>query len=210
MIQQQIRPWDVADDRVLETMNEIPREQFVPEAYRGLAYAEIGIPLAHQETMLEPKLVARMLQALKVQPGERVLEIGTGSGYVTACLARLGGRVLSLELHDDLVDEARDRLAQLNVRNAELRTGDGLAGPLEGAPFDAIAVTGSLPDEAILEGLKAQLGKGGRLFAIVGEDPVMEAVLVTRVDQTHFHRQDLFETNVPPLANAPEPEHFVF
>ena len=210
MIEQQIRPWDVTDVRVLETMLDIPREQFVPEAYRGLAYADVGISLAHQETMLEPKLVARLLQALQVQPGERVLEIGTGSGYVTACLARLGGRVLSLDLHEDLVDQARDRLAQLNIRNAELRAGDGLAGPPEGAPFDVIAVTGSLPDEATLEGLKAQLGHAGRLFAIVGEAPVMEAVLVTRIDPNHFRRVSLFETSVAPLTNAPEPEHFVF
>ena len=210
MIQQQIRPWDVMDERVLSVMMEISREQFVPDAYRGLAYADIEVPIGTGQTMLAPRIVARMLQALDVQPGCSVLEIGTGTGYVTACLAALGGKVVSMELDSDLVAQARENLENEGVGKVDLYEGDALAGPVTGAPFDIVAVTGSLPSEAVLPDLQAQLSNGGRLFAVVGEDPVMEALLVTRTGHREFRRESLFETSVPALANVPEPEHFSF
>lgn len=210
MIQQQIRPWNVADDRVLSVMAEVPREQFVPDAYRSLAYADIEIPVGDGQTMLAPKVVARMLQALDVQPVDKILEIGTGTGYPTACLSFLGGRVLSMEIHAPLAEQARTTLDGLKLGRLQVQVGDGLAGPVEGGPFDVIAVTGSLPSDKALSALKEQLAPGGRLFAIVGDEPVMEALLVTRVEGGDFRRQTLFETSVPALEKAPEPERFVF
>jgi len=210
MIQQQIRPWDVADERVLSVMADIPRERFVPDAYLALAYADVEIPVGEGQTMLAPKVVARMLQALDIQADDKVLEIGAGSGYVTACLCRLGGPVLSMEIHAGLAALAQKVLAALELGQLEVRVGNALEGPVEGRPFDVIAVTGSLPDAEALTALQDRLTIGGRLFAIVGEEPVMEAVLVTRVGDTDFRQQTLFETSVPALEKAPEPERFVF
>ena len=210
MIQQQIRPWDVLDDRVLDVLAELQREDFVPDAYKGLAYADIEVPIGNGQLMLSPKVVGRMLQALALQPGDKVLEIGTGTGYVTACLSRLGGRVISIEIDPELASGARDRLEALGLGRLEIRDGDGLAGPVEGGPFDVIAVSGSVPTEAPLQMLRDQLALDGRLFAIVGEPPIMEAVLITRVAGADYRRQALFETCAPVLVNAPEAEGFVF
>lgn len=210
MIQQQVRPWNVLDDRVLEAMMAIPREDFVPEAYRGLAYADVEIPIGGGEQMLAPKIVGRLLEALGVTPSDQVLEIGTGTGYLTACLARLGGQVLSLELRDDLAEAARAKLAALGIENAEVRVGDGLAASGVEGSFDAIALTGSLPTEAPLAELKGRLKPGGRLFALVGEDPLMEAVLIERLPSGEYRQRDLFETSVPPLIGAPQPNRFLF
>ena len=210
MIQQQIRPWDVVDQQVLGVMMELPREAFVPNAYLGLAYADIDIPIGKQQTMMAPKLVGRMLQALNVGPRDRTLEIGTGTGYVTACLARLGSHVVSVELDPDLAESARKTLADQGISGVEVRTGDGLGGPVQGAPFDVIAVSGSLPSELPLEALQAQLAPGGRLFAVVGEPPVMEALLISRIGDHDFRRESLFDTAIPPLVGVPEPEHFTF
>lgn len=210
MIQQQIRPWNVVDERVLSVMEEIPRELFVPEAYRNLAYADVEIPIGDGQSMLAPKLVAHMLQALDVQADDKILEIGTGTGYATACLSRLGGRVVSLEIHAGLAEQAQAALDDMKLRRLEVRVGDGLAGFVQGKPFDVIAVTGSLPDEEALPTLQAQLAPAGRLFVVVGQDPVMEALLITRLSGDDFSRQALFETSVPALDEAPEPERFVF
>jgi protein-L-isoaspartate(D-aspartate) O-methyltransferase len=210
MIQQQIRPWNITDERVLSVMAEVPRELFVPDAYRGLAYADIEIPIAEGQTMLAPKLVAHMLQALDIRDGDEVLEIGTGTGYVTACLAGLGGRVTSMEIHASLAEQARETLAALDAGQIEVRVGNGLEVLMDAQPFDAIAVTGSLPDSEALQVLKEQLSPGGRLFAVVGEDPVMEAMLMTRLAGTELSTQTLFETSVPALEKSPEPERFVF
>ena len=169
MIQQQIRPWGVTDERVLATLAAIPREHFVPDAYRGLAYADIEVPLGQGHFMLAPKVVAHLLQALSIGPADRILEIGTGSGYVTACLKDLGGAVISLEIDPELADLAKENLGDSDPRRLEIRVADGLAGHIDGGPFDVIAVTGSLPDASALGGLEAQLALHGRLFAIVGE-----------------------------------------
>jgi protein-L-isoaspartate(D-aspartate) O-methyltransferase len=191
-------------------MAQVPRERFVPDAYRSLAYADIEIPIAAGQTMLAPKIVGRMLQALEIGPQDRILEIGTGTGYATACLCRLGGRVVSLELHVDLAAQARRLLEEINSRRLEIRTADALAGPAEGGPFDVIAVTGSLPNDQALPALQAQLTSKGRLFAVLGEGALMQAILVTRTGEKAFRRQGLFETSVPALENVPEPERFVF
>jgi len=210
MIQQQIRPWGVLDDRALEAMTEIPREPFVPDAYLGLAYSDIEIPIGSAASMLAPRIVGHLLQALAVKPGDKVLEIGTGSGYVSACLSWLGARVFSLEIDATLAAEARQRLAALKFERIEIREADGLAGPAADAPFEAIAVTGSMPTDASLDMLKGQLAIGGRLFCVIGEDPLMQATLITRLSKRDFRHQPLFETSVPALRNVAEPAGFAF
>jgi protein-L-isoaspartate(D-aspartate) O-methyltransferase len=191
-------------------MAELPREGFVPDAYSGLAYADIEIPIGDGQAMLAPKVVARMLQALEIDSEDRVLEIGTGTGYVTACLARLGGRVVSVEIDPALAELARQNLESLEFRRLDLREADGLARPVNGGPFNVIAVTGSLPNDEALSGLQKQLAPGGRLFVVIGEDPAMAATLITKTASGELNRRVLFETSVPALENVPEPEHFVF
>ena len=220
MIQQQVRPWDVLDQRVLDVMEAIPREPFVPDAYQGLAYADIEVPLLEAEAgegvptksgrraMLAPKLVGRMLQALEIEPGDKVLEIGCGSGYVTACLSRLGGRVVAAETDAVLAARARELLA--DRERLEIIEHDALSETTPGAPFNVIAVNGSLPSDAPLALLCDQLMTGGRLFCVVGAGPVMQARLITRVGPRDLRDLTLFETSAPPLPKAPEPEPFVF
>ncbi|WPL18860.1 Protein-L-isoaspartate O-methyltransferase [Thiorhodovibrio winogradskyi] len=213
MIEQQVRPWQVLDAKVLDIMGGMPRERFVPDAYQGLAYADIEIPIGAlpSQRMLAPKIVGRLLQALRLESTDRVYEIGTGTGYVTACLAQLGEAVHSVDIDPDLADQARERLiAEGTVGRIEIRALDAFAADSEAAPFAAIAVTGSLPTEEPLNRLREQLLAGGRLFAFVGEAPVMEAVLITRVGRGGYRRESLFETCVPPLENAPRVDAFVF
>ena len=210
MTQQQIRPWGVLDDRVLAVMAAVGRESFVPDAYQGLAYADLEIPLGDGQEMLAPKVVGRLLQALNVQPWERVLEVGTGSGYLTACLSRLGERVTSLEINPTLAAAARARLVRLGLHNIEVRQADALAGPTAGAPFEVIAVTGSVPRIACLQVMQEQLAARGRLFCILGEPPIMEAWRMTRGADGELRQEALFETRSTRLANCPEPPVFVF
>ena len=207
MIAQQIRPWDVVDDRVLKTLKHIPREQFVPVEYWDLAFADIEIPLGHGQCMMEPKLEARMLQALNVQPSDRVLEIGTGSGFITACLSHLGGEVTSLDIHPDFTGLAADRLAKLHLK-ANLETRDALADLPEAGIWDVVAITGSLP--VVDERLKALLAPDGRLFIVTGDAPAMVARLITRTSSGAFREEILFETVLERLENAPQPDCFVF
>lgn len=209
MIEQQVRPWDVLDQRVLAVMRELPREAFVPDAYRGLAYADIEIPLGAKTTMLAPKLVGRLLQAVDVQSHETVLEIGAGTGYVTACLAHLGEQVFSLEIDPALAEGARARLGAMGLSQTEVHTADVFSGRIDGGPFDVIAVTGSVPTAEPLAALEQLLTDGGRLFIIVGEQPLMEALRITRIG-SGFRRESLFETCVAPLEHAPQPERFAF
>lgn len=208
MIEQQIRPWEVLDQRVLDRIAEIPREEFVPERFRKLAFSDTQIPLEHGELMMPPKVEARMLQALRVEPGDATLEIGTGSGYVTALLASLSQNVLSIDLYRDFTKSAAEKLARLSLRNVEPITADGIHGWEQGAPYDVIAVTGSLP--LLTEHFQRQLKLGGRLFVIVGQSPVMEARLITRMNEAEWEAETLFETDIPPLLGAPAPERFVF
>ena len=207
MVSQQVRTWDVLDPRVLDVMGMINREQFVPEAFRRVAFADSRIPLAHDQIMLMPKVVGRLLQAVDVQPTDHVLEIGTGSGYLTACLAALGRGVTSIEIHEDLATLAVAALERAGITKASVSTADAF----EFAPrerFDVIVVTGSLPhyDPRFEQWLKP----GGRLYVVVGRSPIMEAQCVTRIDDQTFDRSSLFETDVPALANAPVKRQFAF
>jgi len=208
MIQQQIRPWDVADDRVLELIGRLPREEFVPAAYRNLAFADIMIPLGHGQVMMEPKVEARLVQELALGAKDKILEVGTGSGYVTALLASLGGSVTSVEIFPELAAQAKEKLAAHKITNVTLEVGDAARGWAAGAPYNAILVTGStlvLPEE-----FKQQLAIGGRLAVIVGQPPIMEAKLIRRISEQAFEEISLFDTKLPPLINALKAPAFVF
>ncbi len=211
MVEQQIRPWEIFDLRVLSLLEQQPRDQFVPVAYQHLAYADIEIPIGHGQRMMYPRMEAKILQALDLKPVDRVLEVGTGSGYLTACLARLAGQVVSIDLHREFSEAAGARLQSLGIRNVVLRTGDALAAPLEAdGPFDAIAVTGSLPSSRQADIFRQQLTPGGRLFVIVGASPVMQALLITRMAESGFREEALLETELAPLENSAQPAVFVF
>lgn len=206
MLGQQLRAWEVLDDRVLNALASVPRERFAPEDYRSLAFADTEIPLPHGQSMLAPKIEGRVLQALALDPVDEVLEVGTGTGYLTAVMARLARRVVSIDIFPDFVESARAALAQREVGNVELVTGDALAFAPAGR-FDAIAVTGSVPrlDDHFIRMLRP----GGRLFIVVGRPPVMEALLVTKAADERYSTESLFETLLTPLVNAEQPEPFV-
>ena len=201
MIEQQIRPWDVPDQTVLDLISRTPREKFVPEEYQHLAFSDTNIPVGHGQTMMSPKVEARMLQALKIQPHEQVLEIGTGSGYVTALLAQLAESVTSEEYYTDLSAQAAQRLKAMSFENVELVVTDSLKNRQFFNRYNVIVMTGSLPmfDTIFQEQLKI----GGRLFVIVGESPVMETRLITRVSEREWQEESLFETDLPSLIGAP-------
>lgn len=208
MVESQIRTWEVLDQTVLDLLFDVKREDFVPEKYRALAYADMEIPLGHGEVMLQPKIEARMLQELGLRKSDRILEVGTGSGYVTALLAMLGGEVISVERIPEFHQMASRNLVAHGIRNVQLALGEAAEGWLPQAPYDAILLTGSVP--ILPESLPRQLAVGGRLLAVVGEAPVMSAKLVTRVSERVFNSVVLFETTIPPLRNVRQPERFVF
>lgn len=212
MIQQQIRPWEVLDPGVLALLSVVKREDFVPAKYRELAFADVEIPLksgaTRGQTMLAPRVEARMLQELAVKNTDKVLEIGTGSGYMAALLAAKAEFVYSVEIDPELVDQARRNLQKAGVVNVSVDLGDASRGWDLYAPYDVIVVSGSMP--VLPEALLRQLKIGGRLVAIVGEAPSMEARLVRRTDEDAFSSENLFETVIAPLDNAPQPEKFVF
>jgi protein-L-isoaspartate(D-aspartate) O-methyltransferase len=207
MVEQQIRPWNVLDQRVLDLIATTPREDFVPSAYRSLAFSDTNIPLDCGQVMMTPKVEGRMLQALEVRPEDRALEIGTGSGFVTALLARSCREVTSLEIEPTLSEQAGVKLAALGVGNVKRVVADGVKGWPSAAPYDVIAVTGSVAqlDTCFQE----QLARGGRLFVIVGEDPIMQALLVRRIDDGEWVSESLFETSLPPLVGAEPRKRFV-
>jgi protein-L-isoaspartate(D-aspartate) O-methyltransferase len=211
MVDQQIRAWDVLDSRVLDAMRDVRREDFVPDVYRSVAFADFGIPLEHGQSMLSPKFDGRVLQALDLQPTDQVLEIGSGSGYLAACMGKLAAHVRSLEIFPDLAERARRNchLAAVNSVAIEIADVFQLTTPQLGEQrYNAIAVTGSLPlyDERFQNALKI----GGRLVVFVGSTPMMEAIKITRVSTGQFSRETLFETVIEPLQNAPQPPHFIF
>ena len=208
MIEQQIRTGEVLDQRVLGLLSRVRREEFVPPAYRALAFVDMEIPIGHGEKMLQPKLEARMVQELAVSESDRILEVGTGTGYVTALLATLGAHVFSVDILSDFTRGAAQRLAAHGIRNVTLETGDAARGWEKHRPYDVILLTGSVP--LLAESFKASLTPGGRLLAVVGEPPVMEAKLVTTVEGGASSGIGLFETCIAPLKNAPHPERFVF
>ncbi len=206
MISQQFRTWHVNDQDVLDLLDTIPRERFVPEQYRNLAFSDLEVPLGHGEVMMAPKIEARLLQSLAIKPLERILEIGTGSGYLTACLARLGGHLVTVELVPEFSQHAQQLLTGMGYENIEFRVGDAASGWDQDGSFDVIAITGSLP--VLPEDFQHALNKDGRLFVITGESPVMQAQLVTRLSSQEWHSETLFETDLPPLQNAVKPQIF--
>jgi protein-L-isoaspartate(D-aspartate) O-methyltransferase len=208
MVESQIRTWEVLDQTVLDTLFAVKREDYVPEKYRPLAFVDMEIPLGHGEMMLAPKLEARMLQELTLKNTDRVLEIGTGSGYMAALLAALAEHVFSVEVHEDLSEAAAARLAARGVGNVTLEVGDAGRGWRRHAPYDVIVLTGSVP--LVPTDLAAQMKAGGRLLAIVGEPPVMTAKLVSWMGDGAWNEVGLFETCIAPLHNVPQPERFVF
>lgn len=208
MIHQQIRPWEVLDDEVLGVLERVSRERFVPEAYRGLAFADTSIPLGHDQSMMPPRLEAKLLQALAIQPSDRILEVGTGSGFLTACLATLGEYVYSVDIHDDFTRSAGNKLRDTGIQNISLETGDAASGWDKHAPYNAIAITGALSE--LPETFKQQLTIGGRLFAIVGTAPTRKATLITRTGENEWLTETLFETDLAELINAPQPQPFTF
>ena len=197
MIEQQIRPWEVLDHQVLTTLDQVNREDFVREAYKGLAYADCQIPLANGIRMLPPTVEGRLLQALLLDSGDQILEVGSGCGYVTACLARLGAQVTSIDADAEILEFANANIAQCGFDNIDFKP-MSLAQLDAPECYDAIAVTASLPQ--VPENLKQALKTGGRMFVIVGNSPVMEALLVTRVTTTEWTTQSLFETDLPRLG----------
>jgi len=208
MIEQQIRTWEVLDPQVLDLLFRVKREQFVPPQHRALAFADLEVPLGHGEAMMQPKVEARILQELAVQPHETVYEVGTGSGYLTALLASRARHVTSVEIHGDLKAAAAAALRGASIANATLLEGDGARAPLAESAFDVIVLTGSTPvlPQAFLDRLKP----GGRLFAVLGDAPVMKAVVVRQAAPGAFQHVELFETLLKPLVNAAQPPRFRF
>jgi protein-L-isoaspartate(D-aspartate) O-methyltransferase len=207
MVDQQIRAWEVLDPRVLDVFSEVPREAFVPPQYRELAFADAPIPIGFGEFMLAPKLQGRILQALSIGAADSVLEVGSGTGYLSACLSLLGSSVRSLDIHAEFTAAAAANVRAVPRSRVEFRTQDVFDGAALGE-YDVVALTGSLPvyDTRFEQALRV----GGRLFAIVGEAPVMDAMLVRRVDGNEWIRESLFETVVAPLINATSAQRFVF
>lgn len=208
MIESQIRTWEVLDQEILDVLFATKREEFVPPQYRSLAFADMEIPLGHGELMLAPKLEARMLQALGLMATDKVLEVGTGSGYVSALLARLAGQIVSIERLEEFSHSAGRKLAGHDIRNVTLEVGDAADGWAKQAPYDAILLTGSVP--VLPDAFRKQLAIGGRLLAVIGEAPVMTATLIIRVSEAAYSSDGLFETCILPLRNVRQPERFVF
>jgi protein-L-isoaspartate(D-aspartate) O-methyltransferase len=206
MIENQVRPWEVLDPRVLDVLAAVRREDFVPARYRAVAFADMALPIGSGETMMKPTVEGRMLQALGLTAEDRVLEIGTGSGFVTACLARLASSVTSIEIRAELADAARTRIAAAGAKNVRVEVADAVKGFKTGERFDAVVVTGAV--YAVPDHFRAWVAPEGRLFAIVGESPAMQAMLLTRADETHWREQSLFETDLRYLTHAEPPRRF--
>ncbi|HYN55547.1 MAG TPA: protein-L-isoaspartate O-methyltransferase [Methylotenera sp.] len=208
MIEQQIRTWEVLDPVVLALLDEVPRENFVAASQAGLAFADVELPIGHGQTMLSPKLEGRILQALSVKKTDKVLLVGTGSAYLTALLASLAAHVYTVEIIPELSEIAKARLQQQNIQNVTLVVADGANGYVAEAPYDVIVFTGSLQLRPIAA--EKMLNTGGRLFVVTGEMPIMQANLTQRISEAAFRHDTLFETCLPPLANAPQAPKFEF
>ena len=207
MIEQQIRPWEVLDRTVLGLMERAPRDEFVPDKYRRLAYADTTVPIGDGEVMLPPRVEGRLLQAVRIEPTDQVLEIGTGSGFLTYLLAQRAAHVTSVELKPALAERARENLAARGVGNATVVIGDGRRGWKRDASYEVIVVGGSMPVRE--PAFEEQLALGGRLFVVIGAAPAMEAMLVHRTGEEEWIRESLFETVLPSLAGAEAPRRFV-
>lgn len=208
MVEQQVRPWDVLDANVLAVMSEVPRENFVPPQYKNTAYTDYAAPIGHHQEMLKPVLVGRLLQALNLQSNEIVLEVGTGTGYLTACLAKLASYVYSVEIVPEFNPIASKNLTSLNIENVTLETGDASKGWAERPEYDVIVITASMPE--VPECYKNALEVGGRLFVVSGKSPVMHAKLITRVSENDWSEENVLETDVAPLQNSQKEPEFSF
>ncbi len=208
MIEQQIKPWNVPDKSVLDLISEIHREDFVPAEYKRLALSDMRIPLAHDEITMTPKVEARLMQALEIQPEDEILEIGTGCAYLTALLAKSGCHVISVDIQPEFTEQAKLKLEQYGIHNVTLESGDAIHGWQQSAPYNVIVLTGSVP--FLSEKLKQQLKINGRLFIITGQSPVMEATLIKRLSENEWNAEILFETDLPELVGATQVEPFKF
>jgi protein-L-isoaspartate(D-aspartate) O-methyltransferase len=208
MIEQQIRPWNVLNDQVLHLLSVVKREDFVPLAHKALAFVDMEIPIGHGQRMLAPRLEARLLQDAAVQKHEKVLEIGAGSGYLTALLAHQAQRVIALEIQPELAAMARANLQKAGIHNAEVRQFDGAVGAAAEGPFDVIVLGGCVAE--VPQNLLAQLKVGGRLLAIVGQEPVMRATIVSRTGEAEFSTRQPWDSAAPNLLNFPVPSPFRF
>jgi protein-L-isoaspartate(D-aspartate) O-methyltransferase len=208
MVEQQIRPWQVLDAQVLTVLSNVARELFVPAAYQALAYTDTDIPLGHGQSMVPPRVDARLMHDLQLTGTEKVLEIGTGSGYLSALLAGRAQRVVSLEINAELASNARNNLQRAGISNVDVRVADGSHGAAGDAPFDAIVLGGSVAE--VPQALLQQLAVGGRLIAIVGQDPVMVATLFTRTADAAWNSKALWDTSAPRLQGFTEPSRFHF
>jgi len=208
MLESQIRTWDVTDARVLELIARAPREDYVPAQYRNLAFVDMAIPLGHGQVMMHPKLEARLLQALDINPRDKILEVGTGSGYLTALLAALGNHIYSVEIIPEFSTDAARKLAAHGVQNVTLDVGDAAAGWNRNAPYNVVLITGSLP--ILPESFAQSLAPNGRMIAIVGNAPAMEVKLIQRAGNGALRETVLLETDIPALINARAPSAFTF
>lgn len=208
MIKQQLHCCDILDDKILNLFEKFPRELFVPEKQGVLAYADHQIGIGHGQVMMSPMVEAKMLQALSIQPNDKILEIGTGCGFITILLAELGQHVYSIELFPEFIHAAQQKINVHNISNITLQQGDGTLGWDKQQPYDVICVTGSMP--SLSNNLRQQLKIGGRLFAIIGQTPMMEACLITRCKESQWQEKVLFETVIPPLLSNSWQPSFTF
>jgi len=208
MVEQQVRPWDVLDNQVLDVLERVHREDFVPVRYRKMAFADLSIPLGNGQCMMCPKVEGRMLQALEIREDDSVLEVGTGSGFITACLSGLAKRVVSVEIFEDLHEEAKLRLQEKYMENVELFVGDVMRGWEPERAHDIVVVTGSVPE--VPRQFRDWVNPGGRLFVVTGDSPAMEARLLTRVGISDWRGESLFETDLARLVHAEPPPDFSF
>lgn len=208
MVENQVRPWEVLDGRVLEVLGRVRREDFVAPAHRQLAFADLCLPIGHGEVMMKPVMEGRVLQALALKPEDQVLEIGTGSGFLTACLANLAAQVTSVDIHADFTAAAAQRLQAAGITHAQLVTGEAVQGWQPQGTFDAVVVTGAvyrIPDRFL-----GWLKPGGRLLVVRGESPVQQVMLITHEGNGRYHEESVLETDLPYLAHAEPPRRFVF
>lgn len=208
MVQQQVRTWDVLDPRILELMALIPREKFVPPDFQQLAFSDTFIPIGHNQVMLPPKIVGRILQSLALNKRDSVLQIGTGTGYITSILCQLAKKITAVEINPELAKQTLKNLKELGLHNFVLEVGDAMPGWPNNAPYDAIILTGSVP--VLPKSLGNELAINGRLFAVIGKSPAMSAIVLTRLDKEQWSKQVLFETNIPPMIPTTKVEDFQF
>lgn len=208
MVEQQVRPWEVLDERVLALLEKTHREDFVPVRYRKMAFTDMAIPLDHGQSMMKPVIEGRLLQALELKPDETALEIGTGSGFITACLSRMAKQVISVDLYEQFTNEVAAKLKEKGISNVELETGNVMTGWQPEQAHDVLVVTGSVP--SIPDHFRGWVNPGGRIFVVCGDEPAMEAMLLTKLSATEWREESLFETDLARLIGAERAPEFEF